>query len=92
MSYNLLILKDVWIEIENAYDWYEGQKEGLGDDLLEEIEACYDRLIENPERYPHINDRYRRIRTNRFPYLVLYKIQGKTVIINRVRHIKQRPL
>lgn len=92
MSYTLLIQTEAWLEIQNAYDWYEEQKEGLGDEFLEEIEICYKILIEAPERFPFKNHLYRRITTERFPYIIMYEIEEKTIIISRVRHIKQRPL
>lgn len=92
MSYNLLIQTEAWLEIQNAYDWYEEQKENLGDEFLAELETCYESLIENPERFPYINHLYRRIKTDRFPYILMYEIENSNVIITRVRHIKQKPI
>lgn len=71
MSFELLIQKEAWIEIQHAYDWHEEQKEGLGNDFLIEIEKCYNDLIANPHRYSYINHLYRRINTERFPYLII---------------------
>lgn len=92
MTYTVLVQIEAWKEIQDAYDWYEEKKEGLGDMLIEEIEVCYNSLIENPERFPYINHLYRRIRTDRFPYILMYEIEGDKIIISRVRHIKQQPL
>jgi plasmid stabilization system protein ParE len=89
MSFELLIQKEAWIEIQLAYDWYEEQKQGLGDDFLIEVEKCYNYLIENPRRYSHL---YRRIKTERFPYLIIYEIEEERIIVMRVRHVKQKPL
>ncbi len=91
MTYNLLIQAEATIEIQEAFEWHEEQKDGLGYELLEEIEACYKKLIYHPERYSHINQLYRRIKTNRFPYLLVYEIEDDTIIINSVRHIKRKP-
>ena len=33
MSYSLTVQIEAWHEIQNAYDWYEEQKPGLGEDL-----------------------------------------------------------
>ncbi|MBS1502385.1 MAG: type II toxin-antitoxin system RelE/ParE family toxin [Bacteroidetes bacterium] len=53
---------------------------------------CYEHLIDNPLRYSFINQNYRRIRTSRFPYILIYEIEGDGIIINTVRHIKRKPL
>ncbi|MBO9204383.1 type II toxin-antitoxin system RelE/ParE family toxin [Niastella sp. MAH-29] len=38
-----------------------------------------------------MNTQFRRIRINRFPYLVVYEVEGNSVIINSVRHVKRKP-
>jgi len=92
MGYNVLLQFEAILEVENAFEWYEEQKEGLGDELLEEIEVCYEHLRISPERYSYINPLYRRIKTNRFPYILVYEIEGNDVIIISIRHIKRKPL
>ena len=92
MSYTLIIQIEAWREIENAFDWYENIKEGLGNEFLEELDICYKVLTDNPERFPLINHLYRRIKTERFPYILMYEIEEETIVIYRVRHIKQKPL
>ncbi len=92
MAYNISLQVEAISEIREAFDWYEEQKDGLGYELLEEIEACYEKLLINPHRYSFINPNYRRIRTGRFPYILVYEIEGDDIIINSVRHIKRQPL
>jgi len=41
MLYNLLLQDEVLKEIQNAFDWYEEQRDNLGNELLDEIDACY---------------------------------------------------
>jgi toxin ParE1/3/4 len=91
MAYNLSLQTEAILEIQEAFEWYEEQKEGLGYELLEEIEACYNNLKTHPERYSYINGFYRRIKTNRFPYILIYEIWGDDIIVNSVRHIKRKP-
>jgi toxin ParE1/3/4 len=87
----LFIQTEAILEIRDAFDWYEQQKEGLGYELIEEIEACYKAIIENPGHYSFINHLFRRIKTNRFPYIIVYEFEGDTIIVNSVRHIKREP-
>lgn len=92
MAYNLLLQTEAVLEIREAFEWYEEQKEGLGYELIEEIEICYQKLVAHPERYSYINQLYRRIKTNRFPYILVYEIENDEIIINSVRHIKRKPI
>lgn len=91
MSYNLVIQSEAIVDIQNAFEWYEEQKPGLGYELIEEIEICYQKLCKHPENYTFINERYRRIQTKRFPYLIIYKIERDNVIINSVFHARRKP-
>lgn len=34
---------------KDAYNWYEKQKQGLGDKFLEELDKFYDKLKSHPE-------------------------------------------
>ncbi len=92
MNYSLIIQEEAISEIKAAFEWYEEQSKGLGYDFLKEIETCYQSLSEHPEHYSFINQLYRRIKTKRFPYILIYEFEVDTVIIVRVRHIKQKPI
>ena len=73
MSFRLIIQDKAILEIKDAFDWYEEQREGLGFEFIKEIEACYLNLSKYPERNSYINNLYRRIKTNRFPYILIMK-------------------
>jgi plasmid stabilization system protein ParE len=90
MSYNLVLQKEAILDIQEAFGWYEKQKNGLGFILIEEIDICFEKLTEHPEYYTYISKNYRRIKVNRFPYLIIYEIEGNDVIINSVHHVRQR--
>jgi toxin ParE1/3/4 len=91
MAYNLSLEAEAILEIREAFKWYEEQKEGLGYELLEEIDICCKNLRAHPERYSYINQFYRRIKTDRFPYILIYEFEGDDIIVNSVRHIKRKP-
>jgi toxin ParE1/3/4 len=92
MAYSLSVQSEVILKIQEAFDWYKEQKDGLGYELLEQIRFCYLKLIKNPEHYSYINASYRRIKTARFPYILIYEIDGNKVTVISIRHEKQKPL
>ena len=75
--------------MREAFSWYELRQPGLGYSLLSEIEVCYQKLIENPQHYTSINERFRRIRTDIFPYLLVYEIEGNRVLVISFFHAKR---
>lgn len=91
MSYNLVLQSEAVIDIQEAFEWYEKQQEGLGFDFIDEIESGYLKISKHPLHYTAINARFRRLKINRFPYLIIYEIENNTVIINSVRHIHRKP-
>ena len=48
MAYKIEVRPLATIEIIEAYDWYELQKEGLGLDFLNELDNFFDSLLRNP--------------------------------------------
>ena len=48
----LVIHPDVQAEIVEAVDWYEQRAIGLGQDLLVEIEAALEAIVEQPRTWP----------------------------------------
>ncbi|MDB5191169.1 MAG: hypothetical protein JWQ96_732 [Segetibacter sp.] len=91
MSYNLVLQEEAILDLQEAFEWYEKQRKGLGYELIEEIEIASEKLVKHPENYTYINHKYRRIRINRFPYVVVYELESDRVIINSVLHMKQKP-
>ena len=91
MSYAIRLQVEAIADIQSAFEWYEQQKAGLGNEFLSELEVCYNKLIEHPQHYTFINEYYRRIKINRFPYMIVYELEGNEVIINAVHHTSRKP-
>jgi plasmid stabilization system protein ParE len=74
MGFSIEIQIEALRDLRDAFDWYEQQREGLGYEFLAEIETCYQKLVVNPEHYSYLNENFRRVKANRFPYLLIYEI------------------
>ena len=92
MNYKIVLQAEAVLEIQEAFEWYEEQKTGLGYELLAIIELSFNKISLHPNHYTYINDRFRRIRTNRFPYLIVYEVEETSIFIIGVRHAKRKPL
>ena len=92
MTYNILLQEEAVQEIQEAFEWYENKKVGLGYDLLATIEICFEQLLHKPNHFTYINERFRRIKTTRFPYLIVYEVEGNNVFVIGVRHAKRKQI
>jgi hypothetical protein len=93
VSYTLFITLEAREETLGAYHWYEEQNEGLGEDLLEEIEVSYQKLCVQPLLYGFLNNSgtIRYLLTKRFPFAIIYTITGTTIYVISVRHTSRKP-
>lgn len=83
-------------ELRDAADWYEDQREGLGDEFLDAVMAALDRgfpLAELESEDLEGGALLRRYLLKRFPYkVVLYESPDGELQVVAVSHQKRRPL
>lgn len=91
MAYQLILQEEAIEDARNAYAWYEDQLPGLGEDFLAELDKVFEKLKQHPQHYGFVFDDFRDVRTNRFPYLLVFKIEGRKVYINSIKHSKRKP-
>lgn len=90
MTYQLILQEEAIEDARNAYAWYEDQLPGLGEDFLEELDEVFAKLKQHPQHYSFVFDDFRDVRINRFPYLVVFRIEGKKVYVNSIKHSKRK--
>ena len=78
-------------ELTRAYDCYENEKEGLGDEFVEEIEATINRILDFPFSYVEVHRGVHRAILVRFPYSLFYRIEPKRIRIISVFHNHRNP-
>ena len=78
-------------ELNEAADFYDLEQPGLGTEFLCAVEAALLTVVDNPRAFPILLGETRKRVVSRFPYSVLYWIDGTTVHVSAVAHHKQRP-
>ena len=79
-------------DIEDAYQWYESQRPGLGEEFLAALGLLRDRVIEDPEAFPVLHRHTRRaLIPRRFPYGLFYRIYPDTIVIVACTHARLDP-
>lgn len=91
MAYKLDIRPLATMEILEAFDWYESQREGLGVEFLDELESFYRSLLRNPSSYGYYDKPVRQGKIDRFPYVVVFEIFDEIVVVYSIFMTKQDP-
>ena len=78
-------------DILQAVKWYESRQLNLGIRFLDHIEKLYSSLEINPYIFPEKYTRVRQAPLKYFPYVVLYKIEGRNVFVLAVFNCHQNP-
>ena len=76
---------------KDAYNWYESQLTGLGESFLKDLEQTNKKLLANPTFYTTLDKGFRRIPLKRFPYIVIYELLGREIIVYAVFHTSRNP-
>ena len=73
--------------------WYEKQKAGLGEEFLESLDAAGQAISGNPITYRiRYKKKVRAFVVDRFPYLVLYVVNGNDIDVISVFNTNQHPI
>jgi len=86
----LIIRREAEQEISRAYSWYEMQRPGLGEYLINELNHCFGRIEQNPELYAAVYRNTRKAPLRTFPYSVYYLVAGQQLTVLRILHQRQR--
>lgn len=79
MRWRVISRPEVEADIAEAATWYETEQEGLGADVIREVQATYAAISDNPflNSQKHARKPVRWRVTRRFPYRVIYRILEK---------------
>ena len=74
-----------------AAKYYDVQAPGLGSEFLAGINLAVNDIGANPKRWPVVSCNIRRRLIHRFPYCLLYRIDGNKVVVLAIMHLRRRP-
>lgn len=89
--YEIVVHESAEEDLNAAAVFYESRETDLGKEFLEELSQGFHRITENPFSYSIHFDEYRRYLMGRFPYGVVYRIEGQEILVFAVAHLRRRP-
>jgi len=78
-------------EFIDAYNYYQDQLIGLGDQFLIEFNQSIKIIINHPKIWKKVGNRTRKSIIKRFPFLILYIFEENTIHITCIAHQHRNP-
>lgn len=84
LTYTSILSSRAGKEILQSWQWYEERQQGLGDRFVREVVRCIGKIEKTPERYVKRVMEYREVQLDVFPYLVIYRMDKRKMLIRIV--------
>lgn len=87
------VLDEALTELLVATKWYDLQRGGLGDELLEAIHGALTVIQESPRAWPQMatSRGARRYVCKGFPYAIFYTIHNEVIWVVAIAHTSRHP-
>lgn len=89
----IVVLDEADAELTAAADWYEQEREGLGEDLLAEADRVLSATAASPTTWPLVagSKIVRRFLFTRFPYVAYFVVRDEHVLVLAFGHTSRMP-
>jgi len=91
VKYTLIIKEEALDDIQEAYDYYEANKTGLGERFLDTLEGYLEQIQKYPEHYQIKRIPYREAFLKEFPYLIIYERAQQEIIVYAIFNTWRNP-
>ncbi len=80
-------------EFEDSVAYFESQRQKLGREFRAVIEQAFERIADNPERFPKVRGEVRRaVIIRRFPFVIHFLVEKGRIVILSVFHTSREPV
>lgn len=78
-------------ELQDALFFYDLISTKIGDKFLNQISACIESILRNPESYKIEFDVYRQAVVKKFPFVIIYTKIDAVILISAIFHTSKNP-
>jgi plasmid stabilization system protein ParE len=86
MNHELVIRPEAEVDLMEIFTWYEGKRQGLGREFLNQVETSLRFIQENPFVSFDLYKGVRRYLLRRFPYKIFYYVNAQRIIVLAIIH------
>ena len=91
MGYKLILDDKATCEIQDSYQYYELISKELSNRFFKTVWNYLEKIQNNPFLFSSINDSIREAYIKKFPFVIVYEIVDKTIIVYSVFHTSRNP-
>ncbi|HEV3025350.1 MAG TPA: type II toxin-antitoxin system RelE/ParE family toxin [Pirellulales bacterium] len=91
MSLAIVFRREARLEFDEAADWYEQRRAGLGARFVEAVQHVLNQAAANPQRYGIVDDDLREGVVRGFPFCVYYREEAGQIVVFAVFHSSRDP-
>lgn len=91
-DYKLLINPFAELELIQAKEDYNLQKEDLGERFVKEIDKTITRINKNPFQFPKEKKKIRKAVVSNFPFIIFFYVVDNTINVFAVFHSSRNPM
>jgi len=78
-------------DVRAAFEWYERQRKGLGDEFLAALARAEDVVRASPFAHRVVRRDARRVMLRRFPYQIIYRVVADIIVVVACFHGRRSP-
>ena len=82
---------DATIELTESSDWYAERSSRAARDFLVAVDVAVASIVDDPERFVHIDDRHQSCSVIKFPFQIVYRFSNDRIVVVAIAHAKRRP-
>jgi plasmid stabilization system protein ParE len=91
VSLPVILRPEARAEFDDAFDWYENQRPGLGTVFANRVQEVFNRIAVNPQLHAAVFRDVRKAVVAKFPYTVFYRVEATCVRGLAVFHSRRDP-
>jgi plasmid stabilization system protein ParE len=84
------ILPEAQQEVDDAFEYYEAHRAGLGERFISAVEHGYDLIEAHPKAWPRARRNARSCKLNKFPFAIIYLPRRREIVVIAVSHLSRR--
>ena len=91
MTLRVVYRREARREFDDAVDWYEHQRPGLGERFIDAVHHVIVRISQDPELHAMVYQNARKANVPGYPYAVYYQVEADSLVVLSVFHAKRNP-
>jgi plasmid stabilization system protein ParE len=91
MTIPIIFRRTAQDELDDAGDWYEKERQGLGEAFFNSIEDLLKQIADRPNQFPMLYRDVHKAVVKRFPYCVYFRVRNRHITVLAVFHTARNP-